>query len=524
MKSKSFAPLLALFQLIAPVCVHAHPLFSNQANAASQPNTNSSNHSLNLNLSSTKDSVSAGAFGINKAVTMLNSQCSNVQMFNAQMFNSQLPIPIVQMTWNQIYSLLAMLFVLLCSTGLADYASAQGAQKDEQTAEHKGEQKGEQKAETNNKAEPARQPRVWIRVSPRRCNLLVFTRPNQGIAGKFASADDTRISATQGTVFSVDSNTTMMHNGSVYLSSKKGTASIMLASAQIQVGEGLSILLELTNNSRETHLAVFGNDTKAAVVLSSRRGKKTLSLHPGQYISMARGEFDEQSHDFAQSKSDFQESALALMKEQSNQSALKDRDAPLHIFGSGGSEFSFLSPNTLFLRKGEIFTQVPDQFTVKTNLADFSASRNALIAIETNGELLRSKSFCPDGHPVLSFAKQQREVLAGQEILLCTHKITNDDLIPPDGVGRRDSKPMAEAAENIYGSVSDFSISSFLNEMNYLQPVKNAFEKEEKKIRDKILKTAIALQTATASHGPYRAAAKTAGRGETHATPRGRSS
>ena len=352
MKSKSFAPLLALFQLIAPVCVHAHPLFSNQANAASQPNTNSSNHSLNLNLSSTKDSVSAGAFGINKAVTMLNSQCSNVQMFNAQMFNSQLPIPIVQMTWNQIYSLLAMLFVLLCSTGLADYASAQGAQKDEQTAEHKGEQKGEQKAETNNKAEPARQPRVWIRVSPRRCNLLVFTRPNQGIAGKFASADDTRISATQGTVFSVDSNTTMMHNGSVYLSSKKGTASIMLASAQIQVGEGLSILLELTNNSRETHLAVFGNDTKAAVVLSSRRGKKTLSLHPGQYISMARGEFDEQSHDFAQSKSDFQESALALMKEQSNQSALKDRDAPLHIFRIGRKRIQLFIPEYIVSSKG----------------------------------------------------------------------------------------------------------------------------------------------------------------------------
>ena len=355
----------------------------------------------------------------------------------------------------------------------------------------------------------AAEPKVWIRVDSRRCDFLVFTRPGQTVEGPFASAGDTALTATPGTVISIDNKTAMLHSGSLYLECQKGRAAIATRNAKINVPEGMAIILDYNPASAAVHLAVLAKDPGAKVGFLRRKGKERHNLEGGQEIKFSAQDLPAEPRKFDQSNPDFSAEILSMTPIYSK-NELKKTGAPLHVLGAAGTEFRCSAPDTISLRYGQVFAEVDDRLVVKTPVVDAIANKGAIIDVEVNedSDLSRVKSLSQAGSPVVDFGTQKIKLSTGHEITVSTRNLEDKDLYPADGIGRRRAEVL-KLEDKRKASSCDFSIISFLNQCSHVDGIKRASSSDMKELRDEILKTASAVQIVTTRYGNYRASVKT---------------
>jgi hypothetical protein len=348
-------------------------------------------------------------------------------------------------------------------------------------------------------ARPA--PKTWIRVSPRRCDFQVFTRPQQGFAGRFASAEDAVVVGSPGAVVSIDNNVPILHNGCLFITCKRGIVTLTTRLATVNIPAGLSAMVETVPASSLVRVAVISGDSKQVVKTSSRKGRQFYSLHAGQEVVFSDRTGDQAPHTFDIAKVSPTEDILQLFN--GNVPVGIYTKAPLHILGAEATEFRYAAPDTIALRTGELFVSVPDKLVIRTAVGDAVASKGAIIDVDADVSDMRLKAFSGPGHSAIVCGDRSFAVTPGQEMMVAAHEIEQADLNPPDGVGRRRGEKIS-IDHQLYGASSDFSMISFLNEAPHVQAIKHAVSGDYKLTLEKILKTAAVVQTISSRYGAYR--------------------
>jgi hypothetical protein len=341
-------------------------------------------------------------------------------------------------------------------------------------------------------------PKTWIRVSPKRADYLVFVRPGEGFSGRFAAADDVTVEGTQGTVISTDNNQPILHNGAIVVNCRHGSCNIMSKLASVTVPAGVTALVDCVPSWSTVRVACISGSAGEQVTVRGRKQRQLIVLHPGQEVSVS-----DRLPATSPRKFDPNSKESSVDVSQLLSGAVHASGTPTRILGADLTEFRCSGPDTLYVRSGQILTAPNDKLIVQTPISQAVASKGAIIDVDADAETMRVKSFTPQGHVMAVCGEQTLDVGSGQEILLASHEITDDDQIPQDGVSRRKTEKLADLSPGIHGASCDFSITTYLNETPHAQPIRHAAIGEERLILDKMLKSAAAVYTVTQGRGVY---------------------
>jgi hypothetical protein len=356
-----------------------------------------------------------------------------------------------------------------------------------------------QSATTQSAAPSAPIRKTWIKVGAGRSDFLVFVKPEAGFAGRMGGDDDVVIIGAQGAVLSTDNQKPVLHDGAVLITCRRGTMKLTTKIATISIPQGATVLVDRVPSAYSVKVAMVSGSTQQEVLAGSKRGHQSFGLHPGQEVT-----FSEASREAAVKS--FDRNALRPEVSQLVQNA-HIATAPLRMLGEEGSEFRCSGPDTVFLRCGEMFMQVPDKVVIQTPVADVVGGKSAVIDVDADADFVRLKAFSGPGHAMLVAGERTLNVSPGEEFTAAPHDISETDIYIPDGVARRRDERI-KLTEKLFGAHCEFSMVSFFNAAPYVQPLKRASAGDDKVMLDRILKTAASLFTVTQGHGAYRSVSR----------------
>lgn len=334
--------------------------------------------------------------------------------------------------------------------------------------------------------------KVWVRTSARRCDFIVFSQPNQNYEGLFGGTD-CRVRGALGTILSIDSGLALLHNGSALVECKKGQANLATKSFSLNLPSGSSVLMEVLPSENIEKIACRTAESKSLLAVTVKKTRETVSLKSNQQVLFVNGEA--KVTDLIDNESSLAAGASQL------------HSAPLHLLGAEASEFRCSEPNVVSLRVGQVLALVPDHLTVRTELGDVVADKGALIDVDTDSEVLRVKSLSQSGHASIDVLGEKLQVSPSEELVLSLRKLSDSDVFTSDGIGRRRVEDI-KMKSSINGIRCDFSMISFLHQCDHVATVRRALNGDMKDLRERILKTASAVQIVTSKYGTYRASAK----------------
>ncbi len=156
----------------------------------------------------------------------------------------------------------------------------------------------------------------------------------------------------------------------------------------------------------------------------------------------------------------------------------------------------------LSLERGEFFLSPEIDVEIATPLANVKCRKGALLGISYIGSMLRVLNCGYSGGVSFDLNGTQVSVDAGEEMIISRTRIGDSDFWNHDNLGRRNIKHHA-GARSLYVSSCDVSLFGFLSAAKHLAGLRQPKLEFEKRIQAKILKTATALNIATANRGTY---------------------
>jgi len=358
---------------------------------------------------------------------------------------------------------------------------------------------GSQPTATHAAAPAAPIRKTWIKVGAGRSDFLVFAKPESGYAGRISGNDDIVVIGTQGAVLSVDNQKPVLHDGAVLITSRRGNIRLTTKIATITIPQGATVLVDRVPSTYSVMVAMVSGSAAQEVVASSKHGHQSFNLKPGQEVTFSEANREASVRSFDR----------AALRPEVNQLVQNSRitSAPLRLLGEEGSEFRCSGPDTVFLRSGEVFMQVPDKVVIQTPVADVVGAKSAVLDVDADADYVRLKAFSGPGHAMLLAGDRTLNVAPGEEFMASSHDLSDTDVYVPDGVARRRDERV-KLTEKLFGAHCEFSMVSFFNAAPYVQPLKKATTGDDKVMLDKVLKTAASLFTVTQGHGAYRSVSR----------------
>jgi hypothetical protein len=331
--------------------------------------------------------------------------------------------------------------------------------------------------------------KTWIRTSSGRYDLFVFTHPGQVLRGQLGSAKDATVMARTGTTISSDRNRTVLHEGCMSLSCRRGSATLIARLASIKVPANAAVVLCCVPSL---------GTLKISVVAAGRSNVTVRTRVPGSTFVLRKGE--------EVILSDNQTSRSQACDPQVSQGDLfygeNAAGKPLRILGDDATMFRVSAPDTITLLTGELFFLASYAIKVQTVFTDVLVTRGAMADVDAVGSEVRVKAFNEPLLVSVSDVTPPMEVKQGQELMVFDREKEPSDLNPNDGIGRRRSQRI-ELGKRLHGVASDFSIMSFLNKAGHLAIIKHPHTDADRDLLETYLKTAAAVQSITGHHGPY---------------------
>lgn len=172
----------------------------------------------------------------------------------------------------------------------------------------------------------------------------------------------------------------------------------------------------------------------------------------------------------------------------------------LDMYASEGSQLQELT-GALKLKSGSVILRASEFTTVKAGDAYVAADAGTLFAIEQQGAVTRVKSLSGPHQVKVILDSNIMDLNPGEELIVAHSPLSQNDLIPSDGVGRRFARSLKFGAD-IHAVVSDFSIASLINADDHIKQ----FIIQHDRLFDGLLKTAAAVETVKAGRGKYSSA------------------
>jgi hypothetical protein len=133
----------------------------------------------------------------------------------------------------------------------------------------------------------------------------------------------------------------------------------------------------------------------------------------------------------------------------------------------------------------------PDsKFEYETEFGTINASKNSLLALESDGRVLRVKACSGPAQVSITVGDKTVVLNAGEELVLSRNPLSEAEVHGKDGIGRRLISTTAFASD-VHGAVCEFSMVSFMSNTKYLSSL-------DRELKDKMLKTAAAIHVMSA--------------------------
>ncbi len=184
-------------------------------------------------------------------------------------------------------------------------------------------------------------------------------------------------------------------------------------------------------------------------------------------------------------------------------------NSPLMAIASPESALTINSDGAVGLFCGRFFFSSEAEQLVQSNLADLYMKAGSAASVEADAGLLRVQCCSDPKSAILVSDKSGIPLHWGLETLILDHAATWTEAMPADGVGRRAFEVQPLAGNSCV--FADFHIGSLLGRAEHLQTVRKPVFLRHLELKNRLLKTAAALQVVTAQHGNYQITKSVAG-------------
>ncbi len=159
------------------------------------------------------------------------------------------------------------------------------------------------------------------------------------------------------------------------------------------------------------------------------------------------------------------------------------------------------STDGLSLQKGELFINASARIRVRTSSAEIHALKGALASVRVLDGITYIRACGASGTVSAIVAGQPIALGSGEEMVISNHKPDDSEIRPSDGLGRRNTHTIAYGSK--YVTISDFSIISMVSNHETLFAFHNSENSSEKKLLDRLLKTAATVDIVLKHRGAY---------------------
>jgi hypothetical protein len=173
-----------------------------------------------------------------------------------------------------------------------------------------------------------------------------------------------------------------------------------------------------------------------------------------------------------------------------------DTAAGAKVSGAVGSQIA-MDNDGIKLFDGEIFVEATAPTSIETAHGLVEIKKGALVHVDMRNGNAHVKACGNAGDVVVYGYNHKFPIAPGQEVILTSHAPSQKDMLPADGVGRRnqETKKLEDGGHVI---MSDVSLLTVISSQSAL---KN--KPENKRVVERILKTAAALDMITRARGGY---------------------
>ena len=173
------------------------------------------------------------------------------------------------------------------------------------------------------------------------------------------------------------------------------------------------------------------------------------------------------------------------------------------IYAKPKTRFLNTAPGSLFLTSGEIFVNTYAPVEVRTEFAEIQASKGALASVKSIQGCTYIRSCSGMGIVSVKVGGKSIELNPGEEVLVTNHKPDETEIHPSDGLGRRLSHSIAVGPHFI--TVSEFAIITMLSNSDSLAGGVHSNAAANKRLVDRLLKTAATVDVVLKYKGAYTA-------------------
>jgi hypothetical protein len=135
-------------------------------------------------------------------------------------------------------------------------------------------------------------------------------------------------------------------------------------------------------------------------------------------------------------------------------------------------------------------------------LVKVSARKGALFALDRDVDVVRVRSLNGCGDVRVSVLGQTVSLAAGHELTLTMQLPVEEQIKPADGIGRRDHSTR-KVYDRLHATVCDFSIVSAMSSAEPLCRMRNTSLAGERRVIERLIKAAAAVEAVTRAKGPY---------------------
>ena len=408
----------------------------------------------------------------------------------------------------------------------------------------------------------SRAPRVeTIRVSERRSNLLLFNTGKELLARPIGRSELVAL-GSPGTLVSIDEGRLVFHTGRLLVATGKTSLDIGMRLGTLRIAAHAAVVVDAHPHLPARVMCVGGSGGPVVKIKTRGRLGQIVWLSPGEELVLSDRLLNPEAHappdglkrralplgvevrglelaknSFSVSELFKQESGRAGHAQVAGQPAVRRLLSiiaaaasatdpqfkapaasggtllggasvePVHILASGGSEFAQLADGTVGVRRGSVFIHPDGDLVVKTGIAQVKIDRDGLVLVESEGGLTRAAALSGPGHVELVAGSRSFPLSPGQEVLLTDHAPKPEETMPRDGVGRR-RMSTTEAGDGLFASFADVSIVSLMHSAGHLRPLRRPSTAAEKRVLERLIRTAAALDATTRARGPFKAQPK----------------
>lgn len=361
---------------------------------------------------------------------------------------------------------------------------------------------------------------VVLKVNRSCRELQIFSQANQVLCRK-----EQLLAGAPGTILSEHADYLTLHMGSLVIDSGKSQCNVATKIAGLKIEKNSTCQIEYLPEDKLVVRALYTDKGSAAKIKLAKGSDRVIELRQGEELSLnlhnpagsaavlskieqkpnvLSGKFaGDDSKYINRMEKRLEKSGFAQAQKQAEleAGAIAVAAGPISALASEDSCLTANARGEVALLSGRILFHTNSKQILQSRLGDIYMQPGAIAAVEAKNGMLRVQC-CTEPRSVLLVSKKFGTPLHwGMEAMIVDHAATWEEAFPTDGVARRSFEIHRMNSNNCV--LSDFQMFSLLKKASHLAPIRKPANDEQFELRNRLLKTAAALQLVTGKKGNY---------------------